>query len=223
MLTDDLSNALDHEPSPPVFEAMMCRRPDGGRLMSAGAYDARAPDGTFVMPDRGPFGVVVVRVGTRATDLDTAGLPRKHPNVNNVSILRFGLDLIPVASVVQNIADHEARYIERVYTAGEVADSRTAARVDARRLAERFAVKEATLKVLPASDEGIDFRSIELVCDRATGRLGVAVHGRAAELAAASGITRFAVSITSDERLAAAVVAAEVGDAPVEEEPATTR
>jgi holo-[acyl-carrier protein] synthase len=165
----------------------------------------------------------VVRKRTRATDLDTPGLPRKHPNVNNMSILRFGLDLVPVASVVQNIADHDARYVERVYTAGEVADSRTASRVDARRLAERFAVKEATLKVLPASDEGIDFRSIELVCDHTTGRLGVAVHGRAAELAAASGITRFAVSVTSDQRLAAAVVVAEVGAAGIDEAPATTR
>ena len=175
------------------------------------------------MLHQGPFGALVVRMRTRETDLDTPGLPRKHPNVNNVSILRFGLDLVPVASVVQNIADHGARYIERVYTAGEVADSRTASRVDARRLAERFAVKEATLKVLPASDEGIDFRSIELVCDRATGRLGVAVHGRAAELAAASGITRFAVSVTSDERLAAAVVVAEGADARLDEAPATTR
>lgn len=165
---------------------------------------------------------------TRATHLDTSVPPRKHPNVNIVTNLRFGLDLVPVASVVESIAAHEDRYIERVYTPDEVADSRTAARVDPRRLAERFAVKEATLKVLPGSDEGIDFRSIELVCDRATGRLGVAVHGRAAELAAAEGITRFAVSITSDERLAAAVVVAEVGDGPSAtrrstEAPATTR
>lgn len=139
-------------------------------------------------------------------------LPASIPNVNIVSNLRFGLDLVPVASVVESIAAHAERYIERVYTPREVADSRSAARVDPRRLAERFAVKEATLKVIPASDDGIDFRSIELVCDRATGRLGVAVHGRAAELATASGITRLAVSITSDERLAAAVVVAEMGD-----------
>jgi phosphopantetheinyl transferase (holo-ACP synthase) len=51
----------------------------------------------------------------------------------------------------------------------------------------------------------------------------VAVHGRAAELAAASGITRFAVSVTSDERLAAAVVVAEIADAGIDDAPATTR
>jgi phosphopantetheinyl transferase (holo-ACP synthase) len=39
------------------------------------------------------------------------------------------------------------------------------------------------------------------------------MHGRAAELAAASGVTRLAVSITSDDLLAAAAVVAEI-DAP---------
>jgi holo-[acyl-carrier protein] synthase len=123
--------------------------------------------------------------------------------------LRFGLDLVPVESVARSVADHGSRYIERIYTAGEIADSRGVHGIDARRLAERFAVKEATLKVLPAADEGVDFRTIELVCDEA-GRPGVALHGRAAEIAAAAGIGHLAVSVTGDDRLAAAVVAAEV-------------
>jgi phosphopantetheine--protein transferase-like protein len=102
--------------------------------------------------------------------------------------------------------------VERIYTPDEIADSRGAnERIDASRLAERFAVKEATLKVLPASDEGIDFRAIELVCDE-TGRLGVALHGRAAEIASAAGIGRLAVSVTRDDRLAAAVVAAVIAE-----------
>ena len=123
--------------------------------------------------------------------------------------LRFGLDLVPVAAVAQSMADQGSRYVERIYTPGEIADSQTASGTDARRLAEGFAVKEATLKVLPAADEGLDFRSIELTCDDG-GRLAVALHGRAAELATASGIDRLAVSVTGDDRLAAAVVAAEV-------------
>ena len=123
--------------------------------------------------------------------------------------LRFGLDHVPVASVAQSIAEQGSRYVERVYTAGEIAASQTRGRTDARRLAQRFAVKEATLKVLPAADEGLDFRSIELTCDE-SGHLAVVLHGRAAELAAASGIDHLAVSVTGDDRLAAAVVAAEV-------------
>ena len=64
--------------------------------------------------------------------------------------------------------------------------------------------------MLSAADEGLDFRSIELVVERATGRLELAVHDRAADLAAASGVTRLAISIASDDRLAAAAVVAEI-------------
>ena len=123
--------------------------------------------------------------------------------------LRFGLDLVSVPAVARSIADQGQRYLERVYTTGEILASGGAASPDPSRLAERFAVKEATLKVLPAADEGLDFRSIELVCD-AAGALSVRLHGRAAELAAAVGIARLRVSVTRDDRLAAAVVAAEV-------------
>jgi holo-[acyl-carrier protein] synthase len=124
--------------------------------------------------------------------------------------LRFGLDLVPVASVAESLADQGLRYVDRIYTRGEIADSQGAHGIDPRRLAERFAVKEATLKILPAAEEGLDFRSIELVCEPA-GRLGVALHGRAAEIAASAGIGHIAVSVTRDAGLAAAVVAAEVG------------
>jgi len=123
--------------------------------------------------------------------------------------LRFGLDLVSVASVAQSFADQGSSYLEATYTAGEIADSGGADGIDARRLAERFAVKGATLKVLPVADDGIDFRAIELVCDEA-GRFGVALPGRAAESATAAGIGRLAVSVTRDDRLAAAVVASEV-------------
>ena len=126
--------------------------------------------------------------------------------------LRFGLDLVAIDSVEQSLADNADRYLDRVYTPGEIAASRSAGRPDARRLAERFAVKEATLKVLPAATEGIDFRAIELVCDADTGRPAIVVHGRAADLAEGSGVRRLAVSISSDDRLAAAAVVAEVDD-----------
>jgi holo-[acyl-carrier protein] synthase len=111
--------------------------------------------------------------------------------------------------------DQGSRYVDRVYTAGEIADSGKRGRIDPGCLAERFAVKEATLKVLPATDEGIDLRAIELVCDGAD-ELRVVLHGRAAEIALDAGIGRLTVSVTRDERLAAAVVAAEVDGAAAE-------
>jgi holo-[acyl-carrier protein] synthase len=123
--------------------------------------------------------------------------------------LRFGLDLVPVSTVADSIADQGRAYIERVYTASEIADSTGPRGTDPARFAERFAVKEATLKVLSKPDEGLDFRSIELSCDPVLG-FRIALHGRAAELAAEDGIERLRVSVTRDDRLAAAVVAAEL-------------
>jgi holo-[acyl-carrier protein] synthase len=123
--------------------------------------------------------------------------------------LRFGLDLVPVVDVADSIADQGSRYLDRVYTAGELADSTGPSGTDPARLAERFAVKEATLKVLSTPDEGLDLRSIELVCELA-GEIRVVLHGRAAQLAAADGIDYLRVSVTRDDRLAAAVVAAEL-------------
>ncbi len=127
-------------------------------------------------------------------------------------ILRFGLDLLAVASVERSLAEQGERYLTRIYTAGEIADSTRPDGVDPRRLAERFAAKEATLKVLPASDVGLDFRAIELRVDAESERMWIDVNGRAGELAAGAGIRRLAVSVTSDRRLAAAVVVAEVAD-----------
>jgi holo-[acyl-carrier protein] synthase len=127
--------------------------------------------------------------------------------------LRFGLDLTSVASVRDSLAEHGDRYLERTFTPREVDASRRGGRVDPRRLAERLAVKEATIEALAAADDGLDYRSIELTGDATGNGLEVAMHGRAAELAAASGVTRLAVSITSDDLLAAAAVVAEI-DAP---------
>jgi holo-[acyl-carrier protein] synthase len=123
--------------------------------------------------------------------------------------LRFGLDLVPVAVVADSIAVQGDRYLDRIYTAAELADSTGPRGTDPARLAERFAVKEATLKVLSRPDEGLDFRSIESLCDGVAG-LRVVLHGRAAELAVADGIEHLRVSVTRDDRLAAAVVAAEL-------------
>lgn len=123
--------------------------------------------------------------------------------------LRFGLDLVPVAAVADSVVAQGDRYLDRIYTAAERADSTGPRGIDPARLAERFAVKEATLKVLSRPDEGLDLRSIESLCDEAAG-LRVVLHGRAAELATADGIEHLRVSVTRDDRLAAAVVAAEL-------------
>lgn len=94
---------------------------------------------------------------------------------------RVGIDLVATDSVEQSLqASHGERYLERVYTDPEIEDCRTAAGIDPERLAARFAAKEATLKVLPAGNEGLALTAIE-VRRESSGRVHVELSGRAAE------------------------------------------
>lgn len=126
--------------------------------------------------------------------------------------IRVGLDLVAVASVEASLRSaHHERYLERLFTEREVADCRTAAGIDPERLAARFAAKEATLKVLPAADEGVPWPDIE-VRRESSGRVHLELHGRAAELAARATIVDLSLSLTHEGGFAAAVVVAECRD-----------
>jgi holo-[acyl-carrier protein] synthase len=123
--------------------------------------------------------------------------------------IRVGLDLVAVASIEETLGAPQAdRYLERIYTEREVEDCRTPTGIDAERLAARFAAKEATLKVIPAGDEGVSFRDIE-VRREASGRVYLVLTGHAAALAASSGIVDLALSLTHEGGFAAAVVVAD--------------
>ena len=64
------------------------------------------------------------------------------------------------------------------------------------------------MKALRRSDEGIDWRSIE-VLDGTDGTPEIKLSGAAAELAAMRGVTALRVSVTTQRRQAAAIVIAE--------------
>jgi holo-[acyl-carrier protein] synthase len=124
--------------------------------------------------------------------------------------IRVGIDLVAADAVQETLrAAHGERYLERVYTGREIDDCRTAAGIDAERLAARFAAKEATLKVLPVGDEGLSLTAIE-VRREPSGRVNVQLSGRAAELATDAGVIELSLSLTHEAGFAAAVVVAEV-------------
>ena len=124
---------------------------------------------------------------------------------------RVGIDLVSVASVRESLEAHGDHYLRRVFTEQEVADSQTGSSVSPERLAARFAAKEAAIKALRVSpDEAVPLQSIEVV-RHPSGWLDLRVSGRAAELAAAAGITSFAVSVTHEGPFAAAIVVAHLG------------
>ena len=102
------------------------------------------------------------------------------------------------------------RYLDRLYTPGEIEYCLRSEPDTARRLAARFAAKEATLKVLRPDAHWLDWRSIEVV-KMPGGWCELALHGTAQQLRAAAGIGTLTVSLSHEQNYALAVVGAAVG------------
>jgi holo-[acyl-carrier protein] synthase len=127
--------------------------------------------------------------------------------------LKVGIDLVLVAAVEDSLRIHAERYLRRVYTSRELCDCVTSSGApDARRLAARFAAKEATLKLLRDGDQAVPWREIGVRSDR-YGRPSVELAGSAAALARRRGIDSIEVSLTHEGPFAAAVVIASVPEA----------
>ena len=118
--------------------------------------------------------------------------------------LQVGIDLIEVERIEESIAEHGGRFLGRVYTDAERADSSG----DPSRLAARFAAKEATMKALRTLDDGLGWQTIEVLGDGGGGHR-IRLSGPAAALAAARGVGRLSVSLSEHRRQAGAVVIAE--------------
>jgi len=121
---------------------------------------------------------------------------------------RVGIDLVSVEAVEESIRVHSGRYLGRVYTSRELHECSTPAGApDGRRLASRFAAKEAALKILRTGDEAVPWQSIGVSCD-SSGRPSIELTGAAADLARARRIEALDLSITQAGPYAAAVVVA---------------
>ena len=128
--------------------------------------------------------------------------------------MRIGIDLASVEDVEAALRIHGDRYLHRVYTPGEVDDCRlVSGSLDTRRLAARFAAKEAAFKALSPGDVAFPLTTVEVVTGRSgQPELALDQHGRS--LAAAAGIRSLSVSLTHEGAYGAAVVIAEMlGDA----------
>jgi len=123
--------------------------------------------------------------------------------------VRAGIDLVSVEAVRESLATHGRHYLDRVYTEREVQDCTGPGGVDPERLAARFAAKEAALKVLRPGDVGLSLSEIELRRSP-EGWVDLELSGPAAEIAAATGLSDFSVSITHEGGFASAVVIANV-------------
>jgi holo-[acyl-carrier protein] synthase len=113
-----------------------------------------------------------------------------------VSILGHGIDLVEDARIAGMVEEHGDRFIERIFTRGEQADSAAGAGWRAERLAARFAAKEAVLKALGTGWRGgIAWTDVEVVKEP-SGRPGVALHGEALAAAGRLGVAHWHLSLS---------------------------
>jgi holo-[acyl-carrier protein] synthase len=128
--------------------------------------------------------------------------------------LYHGIDIVEVDRIMQAVTRWGDRFLQRVFTAGELADA--AGRMAS--LAARFAAKEATAKAMGVGMRGLGLRQspgigaigwaeIEVI-RLPGGRPALRLHGRAAAHAAALGWTTTALSLSHTGQSALASVIA---------------
>jgi holo-[acyl-carrier protein] synthase len=123
-------------------------------------------------------------------------------------VLGLGTDLIETRRVQESIDRFGERFLERIFTAGEIAYC-TRKKNAAESFAARFAAKEAGAKALGTGiSHGVTWKEFE-VKREASGKPSLHMNGRAAELAGALGVKKVQLSLTHSRELAMAVVVVE--------------
>jgi holo-[acyl-carrier protein] synthase len=122
-------------------------------------------------------------------------------------IVGTGVDIERVDRIRAALERHGRRFLERVFTAGEIACVE-GAKNRCERYAARFAAKEAAMKALGTGwDHGVRWVDVEIVRE-GSGRPALHFHGRAAEIAAELGCRSAHVSLShsSDNAIAQVVL-----------------
>jgi holo-[acyl-carrier protein] synthase len=120
-------------------------------------------------------------------------------------IVGTGIDIAEVPRVAAAITRFGHRFLQRIYTEGEIRYCESKAnRVE--RYAARFAAKEAAMKALGTGwNHGVRWRDVE-VCRQPGGRPTIVFHGKAAEFAASLGAAHVALSLSHTAEQAIAQV-----------------
>jgi holo-[acyl-carrier protein] synthase len=124
-------------------------------------------------------------------------------------VLGVGTDLIETKRIEESIDRFGKRFLERVFTEGEIAYCMRKKKNAAESFAARFAAKEAGAKALGTGiSRGITWKELE-VRREASGRPTLHLSGRAAEMAGGMGVRRVQLSLTHSRELAMAIVIVE--------------
>ena len=115
--------------------------------------------------------------------------------------LTTGVDIIEIDRIEQVVARWGNRFLERIYTPGELAYCKG----KFNRLAARFAAKEAVMKALGTGTRGIGWLEDE-VTRKPSGAPTILLHGRALRHASAIGVRSLALSLSHSRAYAVASV-----------------
>ena len=123
-------------------------------------------------------------------------------------MIRCGVDMIECARIDAGIRRFGERFLRRFFTPGERQDCADSPR----RLAARFAAKEAVGKALGTGIGDMRWIDIEIRVDQSRGRPRLLLHGSARELAESLRLGEWDVSLSHTDDLAIAVVVAKSAD-----------
>jgi len=124
-------------------------------------------------------------------------------------ILGIGTDMIEIGRIERSIEQFGQRFLDRIFTSGEIAYCQQKKKHAAESYAARFAAKEAGAKALGTGiSRGITWKEIE-VRRKPGGPPTLHLSGRALKRADHLGIGRLSLSLTHGRDLAMAVVIAE--------------
>ena len=115
--------------------------------------------------------------------------------------LVFGVDLVEIESFGRHLSLGGDRFVSRVYLPSELAECQG----HVKRLASRFAAKEATAKALGTGIRGIGWKEIEITSNE-SGCPRLSLHHRAASVAEAIGVRRWLISLSHGDLFTVAVV-----------------
>ena len=116
-------------------------------------------------------------------------------------MLSTGVDLIEISRIARTLERYGPRFLQRIYTPGELAYCRGRPS----KLASRFAAKEATMKALGTGVRGVSWKDIE-VTRAPSGAPGIRLHGRAWQRAQRLGVEETALSLSDSREHAIAFV-----------------
>ena len=116
-------------------------------------------------------------------------------------MLSTGVDIIEIDRVRRVLERYGERFLQRVFTPGEIAYCRRRAP----NLAARFAAKEAAMKALGTGVRGVGWRDIEVV-RAASGAPGLRLHGRGLARAERLGVSETSLSMSHSREYAVAFV-----------------